>query len=122
MKRSLLLGSLFLCIASSVVKAEPAAFPSLGEMISYSPVMTTQACTSGETLFCIAGVSSMGVMTLTTVSFKEVQEVKSDAINYAAGDEATPALVSVVNRVQEELIANQNALTFDQVIEAIVQQ
>lgn len=69
----------------------------------------------------VAVAISTTEMGLTTLLFKEAQEVKSDAINYLAGEEVTPALDSVVEKIQAAALEQGKEVSFDEVIDALIQ-
>lgn len=55
-------------------------------------------------------MTSTGV---TSALLKEIQEVQPDAIAFVAGEEATPALNSVVERIQTEVAPEKS---FDEIV------
>lgn len=75
------------------------------------------ACPSATSLIG----TELGLLTLTTVLLKEAQEVKSDAINDASGEQATPALESVVEKIQASASEQGKEVSFDEIIEALIQ-
>lgn len=59
--------------------------------------------------------------TSTVLLLKETKAVQLDALNYAAGDRATPLLTSVVERLQDIAFeATGEEMSFDQVVDAIL--
>lgn len=58
-------------------------------------------------------MTSTGV---TSALLKEIQEVQPDAIAFVAGEEVTPSLLSVVERIQTEIAPEKS---FEEIIELI---
>lgn len=67
-----------------------------------------------------AVTSHVGLTTASVLLLKEAQEVKPDAINFAAGESATPALESVVEKIQIAVSEHGKEISFDEIIEALI--
>lgn len=72
-------------------------------------------------LISVSATSAAPTVTTSVLLLKEMQEVKSDAINYVAGETATPALESVVEKIQAAALEQDKEVSFDEVIEALIQ-
>lgn len=115
---------LSMAIANSV-KADTADTIANGVVIS-----TTASSAPLASMLCLVSpsqgnecyyVTTLGLLQITSlVLLKEAQEVKPDAINYAAGESATPALESVVEKIQIAVSEHGKEISFDEVVEALI--
>lgn len=60
--------------------------------------------------------STMTSTALTSAFLKEMQQVQSDAFAFVAGEAATPALISIVDKIQSEIAPEKS---FDEIVSLI---
>lgn len=68
----------------------------------------------------VIAVSSVEVI-LTLTLLKEMNEVKAEAFEYISTNDVTPALESVVQKIQAAAIEQGKEVSFDEVIDALIQ-
>lgn len=74
-------------------------------------------CADGSSNACGELLSS--AVTISVLLAKEVHAVKADALLYAQEEVASPALLSVVEKIQAEALEQGKELSFDEVVDAI---
>ncbi|MGE3608512.1 MAG: hypothetical protein AB7I27_02900 [Bacteriovoracaceae bacterium] len=91
--------------------------------ITSAPTSVDLECHLGiDAKRCAMALTGSSIQIAISVAlFKEAMEAKPDALNYASGEAASPALASLVEKIQAASLEQGKELSFDQVVEALVQ-
>lgn len=83
--------------------------------ISQIPEIFSNTCMKQkDCITALGGIS--GWLTITTALAKEIQAVIPDAIQYSIDGSTTPALESVVVKIQEEALKQNIEISFEEII------
>lgn len=106
MKKNLLIALCFICAAATFKAGKADAYEYAAEITSASAPVAAVLCALDQKkdmnkMDC-AGISFIATgASVTTFVLRDVQVVQTDALDYMAGAQATPALRSVVATIQE---------------------
>ncbi|MGE3610517.1 MAG: hypothetical protein AB7I27_13085 [Bacteriovoracaceae bacterium] len=120
-RKALILASLSIFIAQNSFAVGVVSAALAGTTAAQAAIFTT-GCSKGYEEACdkLLALTALGAGVAVTVALmKEVQEVKPEALAFAAEGSSSAALESTVEKIQAEALAQGKELSFEEVVDLI---